>query len=214
MSITTVAVHAGAGRHVAALTIPQAERALLFTTVSFIPGILSYTIPKFAVVLLIKDLLNPSRRHVTAIWALAGVNAVLIVLCITFVYVQCDPARALWTVGIEARCWDPAVLIVASIAAGASSALFDFWLALYPAAVLWGMQINLRKKVALSTALGFGVWYVSSLFDEYKLSPFVSAPVVWQCINVPHSRKRVRALTILLVRFPCAFFFSPPDLLC
>jgi hypothetical protein len=160
MSIVTVAVHAGSGRHVAALTIPQAERALLFTTISFIPGILSYTFPKFAVVILIKDLLRPSRGHEIAIWALAGVNAVLIVLCITFVYVQCDPARVLWTIGITARCWDPVVLIATSIAAAASSALFDFWLALYPAAVLWGMQINPRKKVALSTALGFGVWYV------------------------------------------------------
>ena len=158
MSIVTVAVHSGSGRHVAALTIPQAERALLFTTVSFIPGILSYTFPKFAVVILIKDLLGPSRRHEIAIWVLAGVNAVLIVLCITVVYVQCDPPRALWTIGIKARCWDPVVLIAASITGAASSALFDFWLALYPAAVLWRMQINPRKKIALSTALRFGIW--------------------------------------------------------
>ena len=158
MSILTVAVGSGSGRHVATLTIPQAERALLFTSVSFIPGILSFTIPKFAVVILIKDLLSPSRKHVIAIWILAGVSAVLTALCIVFVYAQCDPPRALWTIGLKARCWDPVVLIATSIAAGASSALFDFWLALYPAAVLWGMQINLRKKVALSTALGFGVW--------------------------------------------------------
>ncbi|GAB1313432.1 hypothetical protein MFIFM68171_03642 [Madurella fahalii] len=173
MIIITVAVHAGSGRHVAVLTIPQAERALLFTTIGFIPGILSYTIPKFAVVILIKDLLSPSRRHVTAIWALAGVNAVLIVLCITFVYVQCDPPRALWTVGIKARCWDPVALIATSIAGGASSALFDFWLALYPAAVLWGMQINLRKKVALSTALGFGI--CAGSVAVYKCTTFKEA---------------------------------------
>jgi hypothetical protein len=165
MSIVTVAVHAGSGRHIAALTPAQAERALFFTMVSFIPGILSYMIPKFAVVILIKDLLGPSRTHETVIWALVVLNTVLIVVCITVTYAQCDPTSALWTMayGTKARCWDPIVVIATSIAASASSALFDFWLALYPAAVLWGMQINPRKKVALSTALGFGVWYVPSL---------------------------------------------------
>ncbi|KAF2272091.1 uncharacterized protein EI97DRAFT_453285 [Westerdykella ornata] len=171
MSIVTIAVHSGSGRHVAALTIPQAERALLFTTISFIPGILSYTLPKFAVVILIKDLLRPSRRHEIAIWALAGVNVVLIVLCITFVYVQCDPPRVLWTIGLTARCWDPVVLIATSIAGAASSALFDFWLALYPAAVLWRMPINLRKKIAMSTALGFGV--CAGSVAVYKATTFV-----------------------------------------
>jgi hypothetical protein len=162
MSIVAVAVQAGSGRHVAALTIPQANRAIFFTTISFIPGILSYTIPKFAVVILIKDLLSPSRAHVIVIWALAGVSAALTVVCIAVTYSQCDPSYAFWTIGIEAKCWDPVVLVATSIVAGASSALFDFWLAIYPAAVLWGMQINLRKKVALSTALGFGIWCVSS----------------------------------------------------
>jgi hypothetical protein len=40
----------------------------------------------------------------------------------------------------------------------AFSALSDFYLALYPAISLWFMEIGLRKKIALSAALGFGVW--------------------------------------------------------
>lgn len=43
----------------------------------------------------------------------------------------------------------------------AFSALTDFYLALYPAVVLWSLKMNWRKKLALSIALGFGVWYVS-----------------------------------------------------
>lgn len=158
MSILAVAVNSGSGRHIATLTIPQAERALLLTTVSFIPGIMSYIVPKFAVILLIKDLLSPSRLHMVAIWIWSVVSAVLTVVCIIVVYIQCDPPRAFWTIGLNARCWDPVVLMATSITASASSALFDFWLALYPAVALWRMHINLKKKIALSTALGCGVW--------------------------------------------------------
>ncbi|SPQ25744.1 4b21163e-68a6-4bdd-8da7-29f53bda3888 [Thermothielavioides terrestris] len=170
MALITVAVDSGLGRHISTLATPQAHRALLFTTIGFVPGILSYTMPKFAVVILIKDLLRPSRLHVMALWALAAVNAVLTVLCITFTYVQCEPPSALWTTGIVPRCWDPLALIATSIASGATSALFDFWFALYPAAVLWRMQINLKKKVALITALGLGV--CAGIVAVYKCTTF------------------------------------------
>lgn len=39
---------------------------------------------------------------------------------------------------------------------GAISAAVDLYLAVYPAVVLYRLQINLKKKVALSVALGFG----------------------------------------------------------
>ena len=169
MAMVTASVESGSGRHVATLTVPQAEHAILLTSIAFIPGILSYTVPKFAVLILIKDLLSPSRTHMIALWITAVISAVLTVLCIVFVYAQCDPPQALWTFEIQARCWDPLILVSTSIAASASSAVFDFWFALYPAVVLWRMQMNQRKKIALSTALGFGVWYVSSLFDAWPI---------------------------------------------
>jgi hypothetical protein len=33
----------------------------------------------------------------------------------------------------------------------------DLYLAIYPAFVLWGLQMNIRKKLGLSVALGFGM---------------------------------------------------------
>jgi hypothetical protein len=39
-------------------------------------------------------------------------------------------------------------------------AIVDFYLALYPAAVLWSLEMHLRKKLALSVALSFGIWLV------------------------------------------------------
>lgn len=40
------------------------------------------------------------------------------------------------------------------------SALVDLYLALYPAFILFHLQMSLRKKIALSAALGLGSVYV------------------------------------------------------
>jgi hypothetical protein len=38
-----------------------------------------------------------------------------------------------------------------------SSAFLDFYLAIYPAVVLWKLQMPVKKKLALSCALGMGL---------------------------------------------------------
>ena len=46
----------------------------------------------------------------------------------------------------------------------AFSAFVDLYFAIYPAMVLCRLQMNLKKKIALSCALGIGsVWVSSSL---------------------------------------------------
>lgn len=42
----------------------------------------------------------------------------------------------------------------------AFSAFVDVYLAVYPAVVLFGLQMSLKKKVVLSSALGIGSMYV------------------------------------------------------
>ncbi len=46
------------------------------------------------------------------------------------------------------------------MALGICSVLFDFYLAIYPTIVLSMLQLNWKKKLALSSSLGFGYWYV------------------------------------------------------
>lgn len=48
----------------------------------------------------------------------------------------------------------------------ALSAAMDLYLAVYPAYVLAGLQMNMKKKLALATALGIGS--VSAVVAAYK----------------------------------------------
>jgi hypothetical protein len=42
----------------------------------------------------------------------------------------------------------------------ALSALVDLFLAVYPATVLWKLQMNRKKKIGLSVILGMGILFV------------------------------------------------------
>jgi hypothetical protein len=44
----------------------------------------------------------------------------------------------------------------------AFSAFVDLYLAVYPALVLFNLQLNMKKKIALSCALGIGSMWVFS----------------------------------------------------
>lgn len=48
----------------------------------------------------------------------------------------------------------------------ALSAFLDLYLALYPAVILYGLQMNIRKKLALGVALGIGS--VACIVAAYK----------------------------------------------
>lgn len=54
----------------------------------------------------------------------------------------------------------------------AFSAFVDLYLATYPAFILFHLQMSLRKKIALSAALGLGTVYVVEDFNPSSY-PFV-----------------------------------------
>ncbi|KXH39960.1 integral membrane protein [Colletotrichum simmondsii] len=62
-ALSTIAVTYGNGRHMSLLSIEQQEGAILWTTAAFCPGIMSFGLPKLAVVSLLVRLMNPDRYH-------------------------------------------------------------------------------------------------------------------------------------------------------
>ncbi|PLB51166.1 hypothetical protein P170DRAFT_355966 [Aspergillus steynii IBT 23096] len=150
----------GYGEHTAKLDIADAEKGLFYNSVSFIFGILSFALPKLAVAALLNRLLNPSLIHRIITWGLASfVGAVAIVNIIIYV-TMCDPPQALWKISMvmngEATCRDIWILIHYATFNGAISAFVDLYLAIYPSTVLFKLQMSLRKKIALSAAMGLG----------------------------------------------------------
>ncbi|KAL5603929.1 hypothetical protein FOVSG1_006679 [Fusarium oxysporum f. sp. vasinfectum] len=152
----TAAILAGSGRHEATLTVAELDRSIFFFMVGLVPGVLSLALPKFAVVNLLIKILFPSPPHERLLWSLPIANIVLMLGAFGVHYSECDPPSARWTLYAPAKCRSSTGTIVYSVVVGSFSAVVDFYLAIYPAIVLWSLHMHLKKKLALSVALGFG----------------------------------------------------------
>lgn len=96
--VTTAGVRVGFGKHAAALTQENFELAILLNTVSFLFGILSFTIPKLAVTAMLTRILNPGLPQKIWLWLLVGTAAAVSCICIIILFTMCDPPEALWHV--------------------------------------------------------------------------------------------------------------------
>ncbi|QKX64296.1 uncharacterized protein TRUGW13939_11470 [Talaromyces rugulosus] len=156
--LISASVYWGMFLHMDQLSSVQKANAIFYSSASFTPGILSFIVPKLGVTALLIRILNPTRQFKWVLWILVGASNLLIFGCVIIMYAQCTPAKATWTLGItDAVCWSPSVLEVYSIVAAALSGSVDLFLAIYPATVLWKLQMNRKKKIGLSITLGLGV---------------------------------------------------------
>lgn len=81
------------------------------------------------------------------------------VACFAMLMGRCIPFQAVYDVtypASEAKCFDPWILVGIAIYTTVCCAVADLYLAVYPAIVLSKLQINIKKKIALSIALGIG----------------------------------------------------------
>lgn len=95
---TTAAIAYGFGKHAKALSQHNMEMAILLNTVSFLFGILSFTVPKIAVTAMLNRILNPGLAQKIWLWGLVGTATIVSCICIIILFTMCDPPKALWLV--------------------------------------------------------------------------------------------------------------------
>ncbi|KAK7222799.1 hypothetical protein V2G26_010802 [Clonostachys chloroleuca] len=165
-ALSMKAVAAGNGRHMKLLSQHEQESAVLWTTAAFCPGVMSFGLPKMAVVYLLTKLLNPNKWHKYFLWW-QGIWCQLTLFATVGVLIgRCRPAHSLWNFDVPGECFSPDILVAYCIYAGSFSAFVDLYLAIYPAIVLFNLQMSFKKKLALSVALGIGS--VSGIVAIYK----------------------------------------------
>ncbi|KAI0892183.1 hypothetical protein F4806DRAFT_248208 [Annulohypoxylon nitens] len=173
VGFSTAAVHSGSGRHIQTLTIEELQGAILFTMVSLFPGMLSFALPKIAVVILLSRLLNPSRPHLIWLWFMCIFCLLAILVTIGIGFGQCQPPRSRWDFSVPAKfCYDTWILVNYTCASCAFSAFVDLYLSVYPGVVLYNIQLPTKKKIALSAALGIGS--ISTAVALYKITVLAS----------------------------------------
>ncbi|KAK6860412.1 hypothetical protein PG995_004048 [Apiospora arundinis] len=166
-----LAIHSGSGRHFDLLNSDQKSKVILWSICGFVPGVFSVAFPKFAIVYLISRLLCPTRFHLVLLWTITGMAFILLSGCYIILFVQCTPIQSQWDFSIKGKCLDPQILANVSAAASAYSAFVDFYLVAYPATILFRLQLTLKRKLALSTALLTGsIAGISALYKCIRIT--------------------------------------------
>ncbi|KAK3486572.1 uncharacterized protein B0T23DRAFT_325311 [Neurospora hispaniola] len=153
----TISVSWGNGRHFADLDLEQKENTIKFMMAAYVPGIETLGFPKLAVIALLVRLLMPSRLHTIVLWSMGTICCLSLTAMVMTLLLQCTPTQALWTLTMPHNCLAPDVLEGLAYWASTCSAFLDFYLAIYPATVLWKLQMHTKKKLALCCALGMGL---------------------------------------------------------
>ncbi|KAH8896905.1 hypothetical protein GQ53DRAFT_639419 [Thozetella sp. PMI_491] len=158
MSFSIAAVHSGEGRHITTLTKDEIYGAVLWTIVSYLPGIFFIGLPKMAVVCLLTRVLKPTKYHKIFLWILPCFSTGSLLISLVLIFVQCQPPRSQWDLSVtEKSCWSPWILVNYTRYSCSVSAFVDLYLSIYPTIILVRLQMDWRKKLATSMILGFGI---------------------------------------------------------
>lgn len=126
LGISSAAAASGSGRHFNTLSLENQQNVIKYTIAAFCPGILSFAIPKLAVVALLTKLMNPSRAHLIFMWIASSVTTLVLFGCVIILYAQCTPSRSQWDFSIQGECWSVWILIDYAIFAGGKRFVLDF----------------------------------------------------------------------------------------
>lgn len=102
------------------------------------------------------------------LWGLAFVGQALIFSMSVFLFIQCSPTEKNWDKTVEGICLPEGTMIGIEYFVSSYSAFLDLFLAVFPAPFIMRLNMPLRTRLAVSGALGLGVF--ASIIQGYKLS--------------------------------------------
>ncbi|PSN75622.1 hypothetical protein BS50DRAFT_568219 [Corynespora cassiicola Philippines] len=176
--LTCQLVLSGGTRHLPYLAAEDPENLAHLIKTNWIAqpfGIFCLGMGKVAISLLLVRLLQRAAKWRK--WFLHGLSiwTVLNTICmIVLTFVQCEDVRALWQQELKAtvKCWDPSVQSNFSIYGSSAFSLVDFVLAFMPLTLIWGLQLDLKKKIGLAVLLCCGA--LTGVCAAVKTSKLVS----------------------------------------
>ncbi|KXX76056.1 hypothetical protein MMYC01_208479 [Madurella mycetomatis] len=157
--VTSLIAESGGTRHFVYLTLEEKEYQIKLQVVLQMFGIPCTAFGKIAVAFTILRIVNKSCKwQVWSLWSLIVLTAVTSALDVFLVLFQCGAPGHLWDLVSQAMgtvsCLDRNAVYNYNTFTAAFQAFADFFLALLPMYIIWGLQMRLRRKVTLVALLG------------------------------------------------------------
>lgn len=171
--LVSIGSHYGLGRHMRTLEPPEIVHALKWNVIISSVLIWSFSMPKFAIVAILKRILNHGLKTTILFWGLALSSQICILATSIWWWKQCTPVSYGWDRSIPGGSCAP-ISIMANLGyfTSAYSAFLDIFFALYPIPFIMRLNMPLKSRIAVSIALGLSA--LAFIVSVYKLAIFGS----------------------------------------
>ncbi|KAK4193744.1 hypothetical protein QBC35DRAFT_510976 [Podospora australis] len=169
--LITLGSQHGLGRHLATLDPEDIVPAAKYNVVISSVLIWTFSLPKFAVVSTLQRILSPGTKTLILFWGLAISSQACILATSVWWFKQCDPVEFGWDRSIPGgKCASVNIMKDLGYFTSAYSAFLDVFFAFYPIPFIMRLNMPLRTRVAVSTALGLSA--LAFVVSVYKLAIF------------------------------------------
>lgn len=168
--LITIGSSHGLGRHMNTLEPEQILEALKYNVIISSVLIWAFSLPKFAIVALLKRIINYGVKTSILFWGLALTSQACILATSVWWFKQCSPIERGWDQSVEGSCADVSVLANLGYFTSAYSAFLDIFFALYPIPLIMRLNLRMRSRVTISIAMGLSA--LACVVSIYKLAIF------------------------------------------
>ncbi|GAB0137980.1 hypothetical protein EsDP_00006230 [Epichloe bromicola] len=147
--LVTIGSSHGLGRHMAALEPEQIVQANRWNIIISSVLIWSFSLPKFAMVAILKRILNHGIKTTIVFWGLAFSSQACILATSIWWWKQCDPVERGWDRTIPGSCASVSILTNLGYFTSAYSAFLDIFFALYPIYFVMRLNMPLKSRIAV-----------------------------------------------------------------
>lgn len=169
--LVSIGSHYGLGRHMRTLEPQEIVDALKWNVIISSVLIWSFSLPKFAIVAILKRILNHGLKTTILFWGLAISSQICILATSVWWWKQCTPVSYGWDRSIPGGSCAP-ISVMANLGyfTSAYSAFLDIFFALYPIPFIMRLNMPLKSRIAVSIALGLSS--LAFIVSVYKLAIF------------------------------------------
>ncbi|KAK3997892.1 hypothetical protein QBC44DRAFT_392196 [Cladorrhinum sp. PSN332] len=168
--LITIGSKHGLGKHVKDVHPEKIPEAMKYNAIISSVLIWTFSLPKFAIISTIQRILLPGIKTKVMFWTLAVTSQACILATSVWWFKQCDPIERGWDQRVEGTCAPISVMANLGYFTSAYSAFLDIFFALYPIPFIMRLNMPLKSRIAVSTALGLSV--LACVVSIYKLAIF------------------------------------------
>ena len=132
---------------------PDIVQALKWNAIISSILIWSFSLPKFAIIAILKRILNYGRKTTILFWALALSSQACILATSVWWFKQCTPVEYGWDRSTDGHCAPVKVMADLGYFTSAYSAFLDLFFALYPIPLIMRLNMPFKSRIAVSIAL-------------------------------------------------------------